>query len=86
MNDYRSEIENLPGSGNSRIPKQEHMATKGVNNYNRNTLTSPEMNQNLNDVPRKKYFSENEKTCVKYKKKIKKNIFKKQKKGQRNRY
>ena len=72
MSDFRSEIENLPGSINSRIPKQENFSSKqakqGNNNnyFTQNTVTSPVIKNNdrfdLN--PKKKYPSENEKFCV----------------------
>lgn len=68
MNDYRSELENLPGSFNSRIPKQEPCSTKNGGNYvTRNTITSPEVGKqdNFDLTLKKKYISENEKRCVK---------------------
>jgi len=65
MNDYRSELENLPGCFNSRISKQDPFSVKSAFNYStRNMLTSPEMNKNMNDGLRKKFPSENEKRCV----------------------
>lgn len=66
MNDYRSELENLPGSYNCRIPKQEVSSTKNSNFRNRNLMTSAELGYmtSQNKTISKKFPSENEKTCV----------------------
>ena len=69
MNDFRSELENLPGSFNSRISKDEVYGSKAQNGNRymmRNTMTSPEVNNNSSNamILRKKYTPENEKTCV----------------------
>ncbi len=71
MSDFRSELENLPGSINSRIPKQEVFSSKqakqGNNNnyFMRNTINSLEKKNDKFDLnPKKKYPSENEKFCV----------------------
>lgn len=67
MNDFRSEIENLPGSTNSRIPKTDHYFSKNCSLYqNRNVLSSNEIgNNSINKPISKKFPSENQKTCVK---------------------
>lgn len=66
MKDFRSEIENLPGSTTNRISNEKMFSGKGGALFpSRLTLTSPEINSNCgNEFKKKKYVSENEKTCV----------------------
>lgn len=66
LNDLRSGIENLPGSNTNRIPNEKENKGKGlIGIAAKNTLTSFEKNNKENEnLQKKKFVSENNKTCV----------------------